>query len=258
MPAKPPLLLLHGFTGTPSAFAPLLARLSDFETTRSPALVGHDGRDRSGAPADDSFTTECDRIAAVARTLAPVHVVGYSLGARIALGAIARHPALFRGATLIGLHPGLSDPEQRRDRVAADEVWCQILERKGLEAFVDAWQAQPLFASQATLPQEAIARQRRERLTHHPMGLAYSLRATGLGKMPDLSAVLDSDVWGHGPPIELVVGGLDAKFVTLAARYASRRSVLVVEGAGHNVLLERPEVVADAVYRGATTVRRAR
>ena len=49
-----------------------------------------------------------------------VHLVGYSMGARLALGILAEHPELWedgtiRGATLIGVNPGL-EPEDRAAR----------------------------------------------------------------------------------------------------------------------------------------------
>jgi pimeloyl-ACP methyl ester carboxylesterase len=150
---------------------------------------------------------------------------------------------------LIGLHPGLSDPIARQARADSDEAWCALLEQRGIEAFVDAWQAQLLFESQRALPPEILAAQRSQRLGHHPLGLSHSLRATGLAKMPDLGSVLDSDVWG----VELVVGALDAKFAALAARYEHRQPglrVIRVAGAGHNVLLERPDEAAKVVSEG--------
>jgi 2-succinyl-6-hydroxy-2,4-cyclohexadiene-1-carboxylate synthase len=249
-----PLLLLHGFTGTPRAFDPFVALLSEAVPTLAPALIGHDGRDPGAIPDENSFFTECDRIAELAESLrSPYYVVGYSLGARIGLGIVARHARKVCGATLIAVHPGLPDPESRRERTLADEIWCAKLESGGIAAFVNDWESQPLFATQSDLPPDVLAAQRRERLAHDPKGLAYSLRATGLGKMPFLGAVLRSDVWGASPPVQLVVGSRDAKFASLAAPYASlpHRQVLVVEGAGHNVLLERPEIVAAAVERGA-------
>lgn len=249
-----PLLLLHGFTGSPQAFGPLLAHLSEPARTLAPALIGHDGSEPGGTPGDESFWTECDRIARLAESFGEsYYVVGYSLGARIGLGILARHARRVLGATLIGVHPGLPDPEARRERINADEVWCSKLESEGIGAFVTAWEAQPLFATQSVVSADALAAQRHERLAHDPKGLAYSLRATGLGKMPFLGAVLGSDVWGPRPPVQLVVGGCDKKFAALAAPFASvaDRSVIVEEGAGHNVLLERPERVAAAVERGA-------
>jgi pimeloyl-ACP methyl ester carboxylesterase len=50
-------------------------------------------------------------------------------------------------------------------------------------------------------------------------------------------------------PVEVLVGGLDHKFHTLP--HPGTRQV--VDGAGHNLLIERPDVVARAIARGART-----
>jgi 2-succinyl-6-hydroxy-2,4-cyclohexadiene-1-carboxylate synthase len=251
----PPLLLLHGFTGSPQSFQPLLERLPQRRIHTAPALLGHEGRDPGNISTVDSFWQECERIAAVAAALGErCYAVGYSLGARIGLGLLARHADRLCGATLIGVHPGLSDPAARRARADSDEAWCALLEHRGIEVFVDAWQEQPLFESQRALPSETLAAQRIQRLGHHPLGLAHSLRATGLAKMPDLGSVLESEVWG----VQLVVGALDAKFASLTARYEHRQPglrVIHVPGAGHNVLFECPDAAARVVSEGVQIAR---
>ena len=80
---------------------------------------------------------------------------------------------LFRSA-----HPGLDSDAERKQRHAADERWCELLLSHGLLAFVDAWQDQPLWASQARLARETLDQKRRERLRHDPAGLVRSLRVT--------------------------------------------------------------------------------
>ena len=236
------LVLFHGFTGSPQSFAPLLASLGE-PPLLAPALVGHTG---IKAPEIHCFEEEVDRLADLVRGagFSGACLVGYSLGARIALGLLVRHPALFASAVLVGVHPGLESETERRQRRAADERWCALLETQGLEAFVNAWQAQTLFASQRRLAQEILERQRRERLSHTARGLAQSLRTTGLAAMPCyLDRVRDIEA-----PVTLVVGALDTKFSVLSERMAphlQRGQRVVVAGAGHNVLLEQPEALVE-------------
>lgn len=238
-----PLVLLHGFTGTPAAFDEVRRRLQ--RPCHAWALTGHG----PGADAPD-WDGEIARLAARIEALGePVHLVGYSLGGRTALGLIVAFPALFRRATLIGANPGLGDPEARAARRSWEEGLARQLETDGLRAFVDAWEALPLWASQASLPADVRDRQRRGRLSHDPAGLAASLRRCGLGVMPDLRASLSSvDV-----PVDLVVGGLDAKFRALSAAMADampHAEVRVVDDVGHNVVLEAPGPLAS-LLRGS-------
>ncbi len=243
-----PIVLLHGFTGSPSSWWRVIEALGA-PLVLVPALLGHGGR--HDAAAVRGFDEELDRLALLIRAASagPAHIAGYSLGARLALGLVLRHPELFASASLIGVHPGLSHPTERMARRLIDEAWCDLLQRDGLGAFVDAWEAQPIFFGQSP---EQRAAQREIRLSHSASGLIRSLRATGLGVMPCLEGAL-----GRAEiPIDLLVGERDSKFVALAESVASslpRPRLELVSGAGHNLLIERPDVVVRAIARGART-----
>jgi 2-succinyl-6-hydroxy-2,4-cyclohexadiene-1-carboxylate synthase len=235
---SPPLVLLHGFTGSADSWAAVRDGLPR-RRILAPALIGHDG---SAGPASvGSFDDELDRLARLVREQGDDggHVVGYSMGGRVALGLLIRHAGLFSGATLIGASPGLATAAERRDRARQDEERARLLEARGLPTFVAAWEAVPVLAMGRRVPPEALARQRRIRLSHDPHGLARALRVLGLAAMPDYRPALgDIQV-----PVRLAVGALDARFVALAREMAERlprRELHIVEEAGHNILLERP------------------
>lgn len=249
-----PLVLLHGFTGVPASFDELCELLAErsggaLEVYR-PLLLGH------GAAADgvELFDDEIERLATdiAGRGLAGAHLCGYSLGARLALGLVARAPRLFSSATLIGVHPGLTTDAERLERRASDERWARLLTERGLQPFLSAWEEQPLFASQAKLERAgspvAIARQRALRSAHHAPGLARSLRVLGLAEMPSYSATLLTPPL----PVTLLVGARDTKFLRLARASAERNAELtlqVIDGAGHNLVLEAPDCLAEVLMR---------
>jgi len=239
------LLALHGFTGSPRSWDFLPAAPS--ERRFVPALVGHLDSDAGNDVVD--FESEVDRLARLATEASSVHVVGYSLGARLALGLAARHPERVSRLTLISAHPGLESDAERSERRAADERWCELLLSRGGLAFVDAWQAQPLWASQARLARETLEQKRRERLSHDPAGLVRSLRVTGLSQMPNYRDALAR----LRIPVSLIAGRLDAKFRDLAqqmAKTAPHAELTIVDGAGHDLLLERPELITELIRPG--------
>ena len=238
--------LLHGFTGSPGGLKPL----TDILTTRglrvvAPALLGH-GADDAGI---HDFESEVQRLARViAARGGRMHLFGYSLGGRLAIGLLCRRPELFSGATLVSAQPGLSLGQARVDRRVADDVWCELLVAQGVAAFVKTWENLPLFATQATLAEDVLAAQRAERLSHDAGGLVRSLKICGLAEMPPYWDELRS----VRVPTTLMVGERDAKFVVIAQQMSEKisgASLVIVPGAGHNVVLERPAIVADVVTR---------
>ncbi len=197
----------------------MLVRLHGFTGTGAPPLLGH----HPSLIRPGTFAGEVERLHALLAPLAPVHLVGYSMGARLALGLLARDPTPFVRATFVSLNPGLRSDEERRARVAADERWVRVLQDEGLDAFAAAWDAQPMFAG------------RRRRFPHHDAaGLVHALRGLGLGAMPDLWPELAA----LRLPVTFVAGALDEKFVDLATRAAALTpgaGLRIVPGAGHDV-----------------------
>lgn len=245
----PPLVMLHGFTGSARTLADTARRLAGFRTLRVD-LLGHGS---SEAPREvGPYTMErCARqIAGVIDALAggAAHVLGYSMGGRAALAVACLHPDRVRSAVLVGARAGFADPEERRARVAADEALARSIERDGLEAFVDRWMALPLFASQARLGPTFLAEARRQRLANRVHGLTGSLRGMGAGAQPPFFDRLAS----LAVPVLVVVGQEDPRFAAVArdltARIPEARLACVPE-AGHAAHLESPDAFARIVRR---------
>jgi 2-succinyl-6-hydroxy-2,4-cyclohexadiene-1-carboxylate synthase len=243
-----PLLCLHGFTGSPKSWDFLPG--PGLGSRIVPALVGH--ADALAADGVLGFEDEVDRLAALSAGSARLHVVGYSLGARLALGFALRHPARVARLTLVSAHPGLSTEAERSARRLSDAAWCELLETRGVIAFVEAWQAQPLWASQARLPAALRAQKQKERLSHTALGLCHSLRVTGLAEMPNYAPALAE----IGVPTDVIAGALDPKFRDLSdifAQNSQRARLEVVPDAGHDLLLERPDFITEVIRRGNQT-----
>ena len=255
----PALLLLHGFTGSAETMRALADAFADDYRTIAVDLLGHG---RSDAPADPSrYALEC-AAGDLARVLdalgeSGAHVLGYSLGGRIALGFAALRPQRVHSLVAIGASAGLAEQAAREARRQADEQLAQSLERDGLEPFIARWMAQPLFASQARLGAESLASARAQRLRNRPHGLAASLRGIGTGAQPALHARLAQ----LALPMLFVAGAEDAKFARIAhelAALAPNARAAIVPDAGHAVQLESPEALHSLARAHFAASERAR
>jgi 2-succinyl-6-hydroxy-2,4-cyclohexadiene-1-carboxylate synthase len=179
--------------------------------------------------------------------LEKVALLGYSMGGRLALHFAIAHPERLWALVLESASPGIESEEERRARVESDNALAGSIERDGLEAFVDRWQAQPLFASQQkTLSTRARERQRQQRLSCSPLGLANSLRGMGAGRQEWLLPRLQ----GFDVPALLLAGEHDEKYRGLLDRMQpalARGRSLVIPDAGHAAHLEQPGIFARNV-----------
>ncbi len=241
----PSLVLLHGFLGSARSWDGLVSRLSGYEQIERIELVGHGVDPSNDEETVHSFEDEISRLLEHLRRVSlpsPRWLVGYSLGARVALGLAARVEEPFEHLVLVSGRDGLADPEEALARAALDDALARTLLDEGLPGFVERWEALPLFSSQRSLSAAARAEHRARRLAHDPRRLAHALRTLSLGRMPRYAAA----ACARTPRVTLVVGEHDSKFRALAdgLSRAYGAQVRVVQGAGHDVVLERPDELA--------------
>ena len=119
-------------------------------------------------------------------------LLGYSLGARLALHAALARPGFFRALILAAPNFGLSNESERATRIAADEQWAERFRHEAWTPLMAAWNAQQIFRAGApVLPVRQEDDFDREQL-------ARSLRFMGLGRQENLRprlAELKLPVW---------------------------------------------------------------
>jgi 2-succinyl-6-hydroxy-2,4-cyclohexadiene-1-carboxylate synthase len=240
--AGTPLLLLHGFTGTALTWSRQIESWKGSHRVIAPDLLGHGGSEAPADPARYALGRQADDLADLLVLLGatPAAVLGYSMGARLALVLALSHPVLVERLILESPSAGLAEAAARTERKAADERLADDIETEGTEAFVDYWETLPVLATQAALPEAERARLRRERLRHDPSGLAASLRGAGQGAMEPLHQRLV----GVQAPTLVLAGALDLvglERARLVADGIPGGRLQVIPGAGHTPHLEAPE-----------------
>ncbi len=232
------LLLLHGFTQTGRAWAPVVDALGERYRCVAPDLPGH-------GLASERRPATFDGVSAWVRAFKPPRfaLAGYSMGGRLALHAALALQQRITRLVLVGASPGIADAQERDARAAADRALADRIEAEGLEAFVDEWGKQPLFAGQ---PRAIATFAREDRLRGTAAGYAAALRGMGTGEMQPLWERLGDLTM----PVTLIAGERDEKFRALAEEMAAAITdarVVVVPNAGHAVQLEQPHAVAEAI-----------
>jgi 2-succinyl-6-hydroxy-2,4-cyclohexadiene-1-carboxylate synthase len=235
-----PLLLLHGFTGRGTSWGGHVDAFARGFRTIVVDLPGH-GRSDHAEPWRMTVERTAADLDDILRELGATKafVLGYSLGARIALWLAAEQPDAVGRLVLESPSAGLATASERVARRDADEALATRIERDGIEAFVDEWEQQPIFASHAAMSAARRVRLRRIRLANRPAGLAASLRGAGQGTMgPLIHRLPDITV-----PTLVIAGALDTRGRPRAedvARGIPGARLAIVDGAGHTPHDERP------------------
>jgi 2-succinyl-6-hydroxy-2,4-cyclohexadiene-1-carboxylate synthase len=241
-----PVTLLHGFTQSGRSWRELIARMPDGFRWIVPDLRGHgDTQIWKGATCSmEACTADLVKLWD-ALGIEKTHLVGYSMGGRLALHMATRVPERLLSVVTIGAHAGLEEGA-REGRRRGDEALAERIEKDGVEAFVDYWSSLPLFAGLERRGPTYVAEIRADRLRNHAAGLACSLRGMGAGVMEPLW----DELARVSLPCTFVAGQLDHGYVASARRLAGATPngrYEVLPRAGHSVHQERPEAFARAL-----------
>ncbi|GGP04265.1 alpha/beta hydrolase [Nonomuraea glycinis] len=239
----PAVLFLHGSGASGAVWKPVLAELRERGTRCRRLVADLPGHGRSGHRQDYSPEGYADAVAAALTGVQdPVTVVGHSLGGMIGM-ALADGT---RGLTVVSLAV-----------VAMKVAWTEEeLTRRAVGAgrpvrvFADQEQARELFGRVSGMTGPAFtdedrgsgvtARDDGYGLSGDP-GIAKSGPATG----PELAARMRRVTC----PVELACGDHDPGIKPADMAEVLGHPVTVLPGAGHNVHIERPDLIADLVER---------
>lgn len=246
--AEETVVLLHGFTGSTKTWSEVATLLPATYRIIAVDLIGHGQTD---SPEEAIYYTMNYQIELLhklfeALQLKQFHLVGYSMGGRVALSYAVCYPEELVSLILESATPGIKDEQLRVERQQSDDVLARKIEQEGVEAFISFWENIPLFDTQKQLPAERQEKLRNERQNQQAIGLANSLRMMGTGKMPEM--------WNHVATLPmqttLITGALDTKFVNIAnaMQQANKRiQHIIVPLVGHAIHVENSKKFATIV-----------
>ena len=303
-PVSPPVELLHGFMGGAEDWNVVAAAIAPERRCVAVDLPSHGGSFFTpAAETDEKSSTsssglDLDSVAEAVAKLITQRVcpssatgavlVGYSMGARLALRTAASHPECAAATVSIGGSGGIRDERQRALRADRDDSMAEALADGGVGAFVNAWYRQGLFRSLSAHPRwrdGAVARRRAEMFEMFEMSSSSSSEVSSEVNSEDVCAARDlarvmsamspgrqtvlrgEDLArvhrGSSGGVTLLAGERDSKFVATAIAMAADANaflendkdggdgveVVTVPGAGHAVHLEAPEGLVLPILR---------
>src|SRR5262249_2538161 len=130
--------------------------------------------------------------------------VGYSMGGRLCLQLALDRPDVVERLVLISATAGIASEAERAARRAEDEALAAQLARVGVDAFLEQWLRQPMFAS---LDPEAAGLDDRKRantvarLTHQLVTLGQGVQEPLWDRLGELEM-----------PVALIAGERDERY----------------------------------------------
>ncbi|MGX9463290.1 2-succinyl-6-hydroxy-2,4-cyclohexadiene-1-carboxylate synthase [Shewanella sp. A14] len=247
-PHLPPLLMLHGFLGSKDDWSVLMPRLSQHFHCICIDLPGH---------GNNLATLDSPGLHQAAKLIVNkvhdmgyqlFHLLGYSLGGRIALHIADNFADSLLSLTLESAHPGLQDSQQQTARAKSDNLWANKLQNLPITDFLGLWYQQAVFNDLDENEKQQLIAIRR---INSPQRLANCYQATSLSMQQDCRNVLTR----LGCPCHFIYGVNDKKFAQLAidwqATLADSDSVNLqlhpLQAAGHNIHSLHPQLFTDTL-----------
>uniref|UniRef100_A0A0E0G8W4 Mandelate racemase/muconate lactonizing enzyme C-terminal domain-containing protein n=1 Tax=Oryza nivara TaxID=4536 RepID=A0A0E0G8W4_ORYNI len=258
------ILFLHGFLGTSEDWVPMMKALSPSARVIAVDLPGHGESEILQHDVENSnqisFSVQsvADLLLKLIRNITDgaVVVVGYSMGARIALHMALNQNHKISEAVIISGSPGLRDEATKRRRSAIDRSRAHFLSSCGLENFLETWYSAKMWASLREHPKfDSLVR---TRMKHNNIkALSKVLADSSIGTQKSLW----EDLKHLKSPLLIVAGEKDPKFKEISQqmcreirKHKDRESdglceMIIIPDSGHAVHVENPLPLVRAIRK---------
>lgn len=211
MDCEIPIVFLHGFLGSSADFDAVCTYLQNFSCIKV-LLPGH-----LNQPFSKDFSSWMPHYE-------KMHLVGYSLGGRLALQFAEENLKRIESLTLLSTHPGLQTQREKNLRLAADQIWIEKMQTS-FEDFLIQWNKQSIFG-----PNPPIIENQKN---HNIFELIKTFSHYSLANQQRID----------NPKAFFSVGEFDQKYRTLFP------DAYIIKNSFHRVHLDNPEAVANLIQQ---------
>lgn len=172
-------------------------------------------------------------------------MVGYSMGARLAMGVSIEFPEKCRGLVFISGNPGLESDDAREQRWEADQRVASKIRSESQKQFLVDWYRQSVFAG---VSEEIIHEEVRAKLERSAESWPAILLANSVSRQPNYWTQLHR----LSVPVLSIAGESDEKYSAIALRLAKETSgessnARILPNCGHMVHREQPMFLSQAI-----------
>ncbi|HAN31182.1 MAG TPA: hypothetical protein DCQ06_06245 [Myxococcales bacterium] len=244
-PHDPWVLWFHGLFGCGADWRSFAQALPG----RYHLLIDLPGHGHSATIVESSWhRCVAELIEALVEPASSLSVVGYSMGARVAMGWLCHTLRQVDRAVLISGHPGLQQVSEREHRLQVDTERAAHLMQLGTQNYLHQWYQSELLQEIHLAEQSETLIARRAR--NESASVAAAMVGLSTGQQPDYV----SDLGKRARHITWVAGARDARYVALLQR-AHRKmpgsDLKIAPTVGHQVHLLQPQwlhrVLSDAL-----------
>ena len=230
-----PLVCFHGFSGSGSTWDGI--EVPGYRLIRIDSM----GHGRSARPMELQPYELPQMLSDLHRVIYAVAgeryaLMGYSMGARLALLYTLEYPEEVSHLVLESGSVGIEDKVARQERYFADKALGNRIREQDIQWFSETWAKLDIFKTQQSLPVKVQQQIQRRRLLNSPHALAFTLEGSGQGTMPYVGHRLSELTM----PVCYISGELDTKYTAIGAQYFGDVHRIVPQ-VGHNVHVEAPE-----------------
>ncbi|MDC1067939.1 2-succinyl-6-hydroxy-2,4-cyclohexadiene-1-carboxylate synthase [Candidatus Kapabacteria bacterium] len=172
------------------------------------------------------------------------HLVGYSMGGRIAIKCLINFPEIFEKVILESTTAGIESQHEREARKQNDKILGSKIVNSDFKEFLDSWYQLQLWGNIRN--HKNYSGMINSRLDNNLKELQKSLEKMGTGSQPSywdsLKSIKNSIIY--------VSGNLDQKYTALANKFSDKLSYYKHEplaGVGHNVHFENNEIFLEII-----------
>ncbi len=166
--------------------------------------------------------------------------IGYSLGGRLGLHLLKNQPHIFDHFIFVSTNPGLSEENEKINRIKSDTQWVSILNNETWDNFIKQWNSQEVLSSHALQPS-------RYEKDFDKKKLSLSLEKWSLGYQEDFRQLIQA----NKNKITWVVGAKDSKFLDIAEDMKQKKILQDFSriNSGHRVLFENPKELSELIRK---------